>query len=255
MSFEDDEDMGDDDDSDLDFDSDLDVDSTNNNSDNNNVGGEVASANDRDQVQHLADVFASLQDSLEDLRLTGLFLIEDGGDNDADTATASSTSAQAEITANTGGKNEIEGLLDPVLQACVEMSNLKSLAISLKQDNRENDDGVTLEQQNQGVRQAGQSRLRPLVSKDCLQDLCQNSTTLQDLSLRAMKLTNSSCETLAQALTERRSCFLTSLDIRQNVLIDDGGYNQILQALERNCDLWCTVMVVSCFASLRSLGI
>ena len=99
MSFDDDEDMGDDDDSDLDFDSDLDVDSTNNNSDNNNDGGEVASANDRDQVQHLADVFASLQDSLEDLRLTRLFLIEDGGDNDADTATASSTSAQAEITA------------------------------------------------------------------------------------------------------------------------------------------------------------
>ena len=235
MSFDDDDEFDDEDDSDLDVDSEEDIDSTTHNNDNNADGGPTNSS-DRDQVQHLARVFESLQDSLEDIRLTGLFLIEDEDDK----GTSSSTSTTAPTTTNATGKNEEDGLLDPVLQACVEMSNLKSLAISLKQDSQDNNDSAS---------QGEQPRLRPFLSRTCLQDLCQNSTTLQDLSLRAMKLTNASCETLAHALTERRSCFLTSLDIRQNVLIGDEGYHQILQALERNCDLWCTVMVVSSFGA------
>ena len=39
--------------------------------------------------------------------------------------------------------------------------------------------------------------------------------------------------------------FWTSLDLRQNPLIGSQGYEAILSSLERNYDLWCSLMVVS----------
>ena len=41
--------------------------------------------------------------------------------------------------------------------------------------------------------------------------------------------------------------FWTSLDLRQNPNIGTIGYNAILASLERNYDLWCSLMVVSLF--------
>jgi len=37
--------------------------------------------------------------------------------------------------------------------------------------------------------------------------------------------------------------FWTSLDLRQNPSIGTAGYEAILSSLERNCDLWCSLMV------------
>jgi hypothetical protein len=56
-----------------------------------------------------------------------------------------------------------------------------------------------------------------------------------------MHLDDDQCETIALAL--ETNSFLTSLDIRQNKLITAKGYNAILGSLERNWDLWCSVMV------------
>jgi hypothetical protein len=44
--------------------------------------------------------------------------------------------------------------------------------------------------------------------------------------------------------------FWTSLDLRQNPNIGKIGYNAILASLERNYDLWCSLMVVSVYFSL-----
>lgn len=38
--------------------------------------------------------------------------------------------------------------------------------------------------------------------------------------------------------------FWTSLDLRQNPSIGTAGYEAILSSLERNYDLWCSLMVV-----------
>jgi hypothetical protein len=151
----------------------------------------------KEQVDLLADVFASLNESLEDIRITGL--------------------------------NVYPGCrvgLGRTIDTCVvDMSNLRSLAISMAK--------TTTQHKNQN---------QQLISKQRLLDLCQNSTTLQDLSLRSMNLDDDTCQTIATALTT--NSFLTSLDIRQNETIGPRGYSAILDALERNYDLWCTVMVV-----------
>jgi hypothetical protein len=141
-----------------------------------------------DQVQRLADVFDSLQESIEEIRITSL---------------------------------TTKCFLDKPIQACVDMSNLRSLAIS------------------------GQTPTHSIVRQESLLELCQNSTTLQDLALRNMNLDDETCKTLGMALIT--NSFLTSLDIRQNKTIGTKGYSAILEALERNYDLWCTVMVVRTF--------
>jgi hypothetical protein len=84
---------------------------------------------------------------------------------------------------------------------------------------------------------------RRFLTDSCLRELCCNekSTTLQDLTLRVMHLDDQQCTTIAGAL--ETNSFLTSLDIRQNSEITAGGYKEILGALERNWDLWCSVMV------------
>ncbi|KAL3933584.1 MAG: hypothetical protein SGARI_003672 [Bacillariaceae sp.] len=60
-----------------------------------------------------------------------------------------------------------------------------------------------------------------------------------------MHLDDDTCETIAEALTT--NSFLTSLDIRQNPRITNVGYKAILGSLERNYDLWCSVMVMFFF--------
>lgn len=158
--------------------------------------------NSSDEVQLLAD-FLELQESLEELRITGLFL-------------SNGTS------------------LNPAIEACCLMPNLRSLCIS---NSREED----LIQQEDTSNIETIQRPLPLMESS-LQNLLQSSTTLQDLSLRSMYLTDEQCLTIADALS--KSSFLTSLDIRQNDQITKFGYAAILQALERNFDLWCSVLVV-----------
>lgn len=160
----------------------------------------------QDQVEQLAQVFETCQESLEEVRLTGLYLQDN--------------------TSN----------LDPVLDACMEMENLKSLAFGMST----HDYGHPVPQRNNHKNSPPPRRF---LSKNCLRELCSNqkSTTLQDLTLRDMHLDDDQCETIASAL--ETNSFLTSLDIRQNQLISARGYNAILGALERNWDLWCSVMV------------
>jgi hypothetical protein len=145
-----------------------------------------------DQVELLAG-FLEMQESLEELRITGLFLSPDAD-------------------------------LDPAIEACCEMPNLRSLCISSSRE-----DELSVSTRNSLVQRS-------------LQNLLQSSTTLQDLSLRSMHLSNDQCQTIANALSN--NSFLTSLDIRQNDDISKEGYAVILQALERNFDLWCSVLVV-----------
>lgn len=149
----------------------------------------------QDQVELLTE-FLELQECLEELRLTGLFICPN-------------------IT------------LDPAIKACCEMPNLRSLCISA---GRQEDSTSTPHRKSSLIQSS-------------LHDLLQSSTTLQDLSLRSMHLTDEQCQTIAGAL--RSSSFLTSLDLRQNEKLTQAGYAAILQALEQNYDLWCSVLVVS----------
>jgi hypothetical protein len=155
---------------------------------------------DADQVDLLADTFEALQESLEEIRITGVHL------------------------------HPRAPLLDRAIEALVDMGNLRSFAISARP-------GMT----------------RKIISNKCLLDLSQNSTTLQDLAFRAMNVDDDTCRTIAQALTT--NSFLTSLDLRQNEGIGEEGYGAILEALERNYDLWCTVMVVSKQYSVQCCGV
>jgi hypothetical protein len=188
------------------------------------------------QVQMLADAFESLSESLEEIRITGL-VVEDGiATSNADTpAAADDDQGSLRSTSSSSTSPSRGGSLDSAIEQCIEMNNLRSLAISQKQVH----DQV--------------ETVQSIVSQKCLLDLCQNSTTLQDLALRNMNMDDETCQTLAQALTT--SSFLTSLDLRQNDGIGDDGYASILEALERNYDLWCTVMVVSSFYIFICFGI
>lgn len=163
----------------------------------------------QDQVELLSE-FLELQECLEELRLTGLFVHPHAN-------------------------------LDPAIEACCEMPNLRSLCISAARQ----EDYI----QHQQPQQQQLKRTRPLIESS-LQDLLQSSTTLQDLSLRSMHLTDKQCQTIAGALST--SSFLTSLDIRQNDQLTQAGLAAILQALERNYDLWCSVLVVGQFYFLAS---
>lgn len=202
---------------------------------------------DAAQVDLLAQVFECMQESLEEIRITGISLADDAPN------------------------------LDDAIQACVEMSNLRSLAISCSQNPqttpRHSPPQPAQQQQQHPAAGAGtvvaavavgenpptstttttattdiskKQQGREIISQEVLLELCQKSTTLQDLALRAMNLNDSTCRTIAQALVT--NSFLTSLDIRQNPSIGDDGFKAILRSLERNYDLWCSVMVVSwCF--------
>mmetsp|Transcript_30783 Transcript_30783/g.73892 ORF Transcript_30783/g.73892 Transcript_30783/m.73892 type:complete len:406 (+) Transcript_30783:602-1819(+) len=146
-----------------------------------------------EQVELLED-FLKLQESLEELRLTGLYVSPD-------------------IT------------LDPAIEACCEMPHLRSLSLSAAKKG----DSICAPQRD-----------IPMI-EDGLQELLQGSTTIQDLSLRSMHLKDEQCLTIAESLSG--NSFLTSLDIRQNDDISKAGFAAILQALERNYSLWCSVLV------------
>lgn len=171
------------------------------------------------QMQMLESALESVGDSLEEIRITGL-VVDDNAVGDADECDNADDDSESDVAPT-------KGLLDGPLEQCIEMSNLRSLTISQKQQIPANPSEV----------------VKTVISHQVLLELCQNSTTLQDLCLRAMNLDDTVCHTLAQAL--ETSSFLTSLDLRQNELITDKGYAAILHALERNFDLWCSVMVVS----------
>mmetsp|Transcript_13893 Transcript_13893/g.39527 ORF Transcript_13893/g.39527 Transcript_13893/m.39527 type:complete len:433 (+) Transcript_13893:376-1674(+) len=164
----------------------------------------------QEEVDHLAQVLsgANMADSLEEVRMTGLYLKPPHANN-----------------------------LNSFIEACTEMTNLRSLAISMMAAPPEGAEETTAPPSAP----AAQAVVGPIISHDSLRDLCQISTTLQDLSLRAMDLDDAQCQTIANALTT--NSFLTSLDIRQNPRIGQVGYKAILEALERNYDLWCTVNV------------
>jgi hypothetical protein len=195
----------------------------------------------RAQVQMLESVFESLSESLEEIRITGLVvddaaagdgkkskgrrdLVDNAHGDDADfddsvdlCSTPGSDSSESQL---------VPGLLDGPIEQCIEMSNLRSLTISQKQQFPANASEV----------------VKTIVSPQCLLNLCQNSSTLQDLCLRGMNMDDATCHTLAEGL--QTNSFLTSLDLRQNDGITHLGFGAILRALERNFDLWCSVMVV-----------
>lgn len=50
---------------------------------------------------------------------------------------------------------------------------------------------------------------------------------------------------ISDADNQHSPSFWTSLDLRQNPSIGTAGYEAILSSLERNYDLWCSLMVVS----------
>lgn len=181
------------------------------------------------QVQMLADAFASLSESLEEIRITSL--VVEVETTTSVSASSSSSPAHEDTDENDQGSCASSvtpvsgGVLDGPIEQCIEMGSLRSLAISQKQQSPQTPGEV----------------VKGVVSQTCLLNLCQNSTTLQDLALRNMNMDNATCQTLAKALTT--NSFLTSLDLRQNDRITTQGYASILQALERNYDLWCTVMV------------
>lgn len=198
---------------------------------------------DATQVDLLAQVFECMQESLEEIRITGICLSDDAPN------------------------------LDEAIQACVEMSNLRSLAISCSQNPDPRRAAATAGGRNRtaagavvadaaaatgavvvgeapgnastSARPKAAAPPREIMSQDVLLELCQRSTTLQDLALRAMNLDDTTCKTIAEALVT--NSFLTSLDIRQNPSIGVVGYKAILGSLERNYDLWCSVMVVSIY--------
>lgn len=176
------------------------------------------------EVQMLADAFESLSESLEEIRITSLVV-------EVEAATSVSSQADDDTDENDQGSYSSStspvsgGVLDGPIEQCIEMGSLRSLAISQKQQSPQTPGEV----------------VKGVVSQTCLLNLCQKSTTLQDLALRNMNMDNTTCQTLAKALTT--NSFLTSLDLRQNDRITTPGYASILQALERNYDLWCTVMV------------
>jgi len=119
-----------------------------------------------------------------------------------------------------------------------------------------------------------------LISREVLLLLCRSSSTLQELALRSMRIDDDTCKTIAKAFDppdnskalslslecsdgeqdndndfhENAICvddtvnnhspsFWTSLDLRQNPSIGTSGYEAILSSLERNYDLWCSLMV------------
>lgn len=176
------------------------------------------------EVKMLADAFESLSESLEEIRITSLVVEVETNPSPSDDLLDENDHASL---SSSSASPVSGGVLDGPIEQCIEMANLRSLAISQKQQNIQHPGEV----------------IKGVVSQKCLLQLCQNSTTLQDLALRNMNMDNETCQTLAKALTT--NSFLTSLDLRQNDRITTEGYASILQALERNYDLWCTVMVVS----------
>ncbi len=182
------------------------------------------------EVQMLADAFESLSESLEEIRITSLVVEVETGTSGSVSSHADDDTDENDHGSHSSSASPVNGgVLDGPIEQCIDMASLRSLAISQKQQN----------QQRPG------EAVKGVVSQTCLLNLCQNSTTLQDLALRNMNMDNATCQTLAKALTT--NSFLTSLDLRQNDRITTQGYASILQALERNYDLWCTVMVVSIY--------
>jgi hypothetical protein len=186
------------------------------------------------QVAMLADALETMHESLEDIRMTGLFI--------------------AEKIPN----------LDPAVSACVDMGHLRSLAMTCMERsitmttnavsnlNNNNEfelresastNATTSSTSSSSSSSSSSSAGRCVISRDCLLELFQTSSTLQDLSLRAMNFDDETCRTIAKAV--KNNFFLTSLDLRQNPHIGQEGCRLILEALERNYDLWCTVLVVS----------
>lgn len=119
-----------------------------------------------------------------------------------------------------------------------------------------------------------------LISREVLLQLCRSSSTLQELALRSMRIDDDTCKTIARAfdppsgskslsfslkcsdseqdnvaefdndafvledaINNHSPSFWTSLDLRQNPSIGTSGYMAILSSLERNYDLWCSLMV------------
>lgn len=178
---------------------------------------------DTAQVELLAEGLECVAESLEEIRITGVSLGKEHQQQQRHVGAAGERDGNNnKKKTKKEKKHERLPSLDTAISVCVEMANLRSLAVSC----------------NTPIRDSN-----TIISKEVLMDLCQSSTTLQDLALRAMHLDDDTCATIADALIT--NSFLTSLDIRQNPNITVRGYKAILGSLERNYDLWCSVMVVS----------
>mmetsp|Transcript_18023 Transcript_18023/g.49061 ORF Transcript_18023/g.49061 Transcript_18023/m.49061 type:complete len:431 (+) Transcript_18023:134-1426(+) len=194
---------------------------------------ELKSNND---VELLSLALESLEESLEELRLTGLILSESQSENDDKTK---------QITS-----------LDPVIEKLLEFQHLRSFTCALypqsiitptaagagatENNNDQNVAGEGEEAAATSARTVVRNTPGPKVSPRMWHELCLLST-LQDLTIRHMQLDDESCHELSTAL--QQTAFLTCLDLRQNPTISKLGYGHISRALELNFSSWCTVAV------------
>ena len=179
----------------------------------------------QEEVELLSLACESMAESLEELRLTGLFL---------------SGSSTANSFKN-GGKNHRGGALDPVLEVLFQFQHLRSLTLGLDPNNLEsimNDNANTTTTTTNCI-----NTIR-VVSPHLWSNLINDLSTLQDLTLRYMQLDDEACHAMAKVLQREDSSFLSSLDLRKNTPgITTIGYNSIASALELNFSSWCAVTV------------
>jgi len=278
------------------------------------ITGNTTENND---AEFLAESLDSLRDSLEDLRLTAISMFDTTRTTieEINTAAEEQQSSGLDRSQSTKEQHQRRYPLDATIRVCGEMANLQLLAISCangcecNSDNGEdqqqhdvggNRDDIIREAENEtnGNISPGSNNklLSPssvttscLISREVLLQLCQSSSTLQELALRSMRIDDDTCKTIAQAFdspgntkstmtylppsssslsvpcsdseqhndnefqndvismndnsNNHSPSFWTSLDLRQNPSIGTVGYEAILSSLERNYDLWCSLMV------------
>ncbi|KAL7579041.1 hypothetical protein ACA910_019080 [Epithemia clementina (nom. ined.)] len=188
-----------------------------------------------EEIELLSLACESMAESLEELRLTGLFL--------------------------TGSKTNTKGALDPVVEVLHGFQHLRSLTLALypnalenePEHNDNNNAGAAAAANNNDPAATNNNSTnnnkktnKPLavVSPRLWYTLLSELSTLQDLTLRHMQLDDDACHSMSQALQREDLSFLSSLDLRKNTPgITADGYASIARALELNFSSWCSVAV------------
>lgn len=117
-----------------------------------------------------------------------------------------------------------------LLQLCRSSSTLQELALrSMRIDD---DMCRTIAKALDPLRNVKASRISLVPSSSSLSLMCSDSEQDNDYEFDMNESSN-----------QHSPSFWTSLDLRQNPSIGTAGYEAILSSLERNCDLWCSLMV------------
>ena len=223
------------------------------------------------EIELLSLACESMAESLEELRLTGLFL---WNVNIQKNKNQSNHKNKSRTTTTTSPQ---PGVLDPVLQVLMGFPHLRSLTLALYPNRLEDEltahppaaavvpppanDGAAPNDDNNNPAAAPPQVVVPVqppppnnddneddkpvvVSPSLWCRLLTEVTTLQDLTLRHMQLDDMACHYLGQALFREDSSFLSCLDLRKNTPgITTTGYQSIARALELNFSSWCSVAV------------